>query len=71
MDEDFIADRREQLRLRLRQLILLRETGPKNPAWHTARMNLIWRTHDELTRASEAAGIEERKLAAENNTPTQ
>ena len=62
MDKNFFADRREQLRLRLRQLILLRETGPKNPAWHTARMNLIWRTHDELVQASEEAEVEERKL---------
>jgi hypothetical protein len=69
MDKNFFADRREQLRLRLRQLILLRETGPKNPAWHTARMNLIWRTHDELVRASEEAEVEERKLDSENNSP--
>jgi hypothetical protein len=62
MDKNSFADRREQLRLRLRQLILLRETGPKNPAWHTARMNLIWRTHDELVQASEEAEVEERKL---------
>jgi len=66
MDENFLADRREQLRLRLRQLILLRETGPKNPAWHTARMNLIWRTHDELMRASEEADVEEQSI--ENRT---
>jgi hypothetical protein len=68
MDEHSISDQREALRLRLRQLILLRETGPKNPAWHTARMNLIWRTHDELTRASEEAEIEERKRAGEKTT---
>jgi len=67
MDEHFINDRREQLRLRLRQLILLRETGPKNPAWHTARMNLIWRTHDELARASEEASAEEQSV--EDRTP--
>jgi hypothetical protein len=67
MDEHFINDRREQLRLRLRQLILLRETGPKNPAWHTARMNLIWRTHDELARAIEEASAEEQSV--ENRTP--
>jgi hypothetical protein len=66
MDEQYNSDRREQLRSRLRQLILLRETGPKNAAWHAARMNLIWRTHDELKRASEEAGIEERKLPGEN-----
>jgi hypothetical protein len=69
MDDQRNSDRRELLRSRLRQLILLRETGPKNAAWHAARMNLIWRTHDELKRASEEAGIEERKLTDENTTP--
>ncbi len=67
MDEHFIRDRREQLLLRLRQLILLRETGPKNPTWHTARMNLIWRTHDELLRASEEADVLEQ--SNEKRTP--
>ena len=71
MDKNFFTDRREQLRLRLRQLILLRETGPKNPAWHTARMNLIWRTHDELVQASEEAEVEERKLDDDKQESSQ
>ena len=71
MDKNFFTDRREQLRLRLRQLILLRETGPKNPAWHTARMNLIWRTHDELVQASEEAEVEERKLDDDKQASSQ
>jgi hypothetical protein len=41
----------EQLRARLRQLILMRETGPKRAAWHAARTRLIWRLHDELRQA--------------------
>jgi hypothetical protein len=44
-----------QLRERLRQLILMRETGPKRMAWHAARARLIWRLHDEL-RLSEQEG---------------
>jgi len=48
MGKQFVNNRSEQLRTRLRQLILLRETGPKSAAWHTARMNLIWRLHDEI-----------------------
>jgi hypothetical protein len=68
MDEQFSRNQREELRTRLRQLILLRETGPKSAAWHTARTNLIWRLHDELARAEEDAGNEERKLTSENNT---
>ena len=68
MDEQFSRNQREELRTRLRQLILLRETGPKSAAWHAARTNLIWRLHDELARAEEDAGNEERKLTSENNT---
>ena len=39
---------RQVLRQRLRQLILMRETGPKRPAWHLRRMQLIWGLHDAL-----------------------
>jgi hypothetical protein len=69
MNENSTNSRREQLRTRLRQLILLRETGPKNPAWHTARMNLIWRTHDELARASDEADTQEQKQTGEKAAP--
>jgi hypothetical protein len=44
-------ERAERLRARVRQLILMRETGPKRAGWHAARMRLIWQLHDEL-RAS-------------------
>ncbi|HEU5086548.1 MAG TPA: hypothetical protein VFT99_03850 [Roseiflexaceae bacterium] len=44
----------EQLRARVRQLILMRETGPKRSAWHAARMRLIWRLHDEIRREEQA-----------------
>ncbi len=40
--------RYERLRSRLRQLILMRETGPKSFAWHRARTNMIWRLHREM-----------------------
>jgi hypothetical protein len=53
------ADKRqEHLRARLRQLILMRETGPKRAAWHSARARLIWRLHDELRQAEEPAADE-------------
>jgi hypothetical protein len=55
MDERTNHDRQEQLRARLRQLILMRETGPKRAAWHSARARLIWRLHDELRQAEEPA----------------
>jgi hypothetical protein len=48
MSEESAADKQERLRARLRQLILMRETGPKRAAWHTARARLIWRLHAEL-----------------------
>ena len=44
----------ERLRARLRQLILMRETGPKRAAWHAARARLIWRLHAEIQQEAEA-----------------
>ena len=67
MGKQFVGNQREQLRTRLRQLILLRETGPKSVAWHAARVNLIWRLHDELARDGEDAETEEREPTPENN----
>ena len=51
-NEDW-ASKHEQLRAQLRQLILMRETGPKRAAWHAARARLIWRLHAELEQAAE------------------
>jgi len=58
-------NRQEQLRAQLRQLILMRETGPKRAAWHTARAQLIWRLHNELRRAAEEADAEDKESASE------
>ena len=63
MSEQLSIDRQERLRAQLRQLILLRETGPRSPGWNTARMRLIWRLHDTLRRAGEEAATEEREPA--------
>ncbi|MFL5805215.1 MAG: hypothetical protein ACJ8CR_26175 [Roseiflexaceae bacterium] len=63
MSERSSSRRQEQLRARLRQLILMRETGPKRSAWHAARMRLIWRLHAELRQA--AAEIEVEQPEAE------
>jgi hypothetical protein len=41
-------ERKDVLRRRVRQLILMRETGPKRAAWHEARLRLIWRLHDVI-----------------------
>jgi hypothetical protein len=50
--------RKAQLRARLRQLILMRETGPKRAAWHAARARLIWRLHEELREAEEQEALD-------------
>ena len=49
-------ERKQRIVDRTRQLILMRETGPKSRAWHAARTRMIWRLHDELRRVEEAAG---------------
>ncbi len=48
MTEEEPISNPERLRARLRQLILMRETGPKRAAWHAARARLIWRLHAEI-----------------------
>ena len=53
MPEKSADERHAQLRDRLRQLILMRETGPKRMAWHAARARLIWRLHEELRQAEQ------------------
>lgn len=34
----------------VRQLVLMKETGPKSAAWHRARVQMIWRLHHRLER---------------------
>ena len=52
-------ERVAQLRARVRQLILMRETGPKSAAWHAARARLIWRLHAEIERELGSRGAAE------------
>jgi hypothetical protein len=59
MNEHVPEDPKEQLRARLRQLILMRETGPKRAAWHAARARLIWRLHDEIAREQATSSNDE------------
>lgn len=58
---------REQLQRQIRQLILLRETGPKRVAWHNARVQLLWRLHRRLELA--AGGDEEGQVPNEMAAP--
>ena len=67
MSEQFFSNRQKQLRARLRQLILMRETGPKRAAWHAARVRLIWRLHDELRQASQEPEDENVRLLDEES----
>jgi hypothetical protein len=46
--EELAPTQRVRLNDRLRQLILMRETGPKSRVWHAARTRLIWRLHGEI-----------------------
>jgi hypothetical protein len=59
MNDPTSDDPKERLRARVRQLILMRETGPKRAAWHHARARLIWRLHDELRRDEASAEDED------------
>ena len=52
MTEEEPIGNQERLRAQLRQLILMRETGPKRAAWHAARARLIWRLHEEIRQAA-------------------
>lgn len=61
------SQRAKRLQSQIRQLILLRETGPKSAAWHAARARMIWRLHDELKQAEEpeADRSDEKRQATE------
>ena len=63
MTKEAPNDNQERLRAQLRQLILMRETGPKRAAWHAARARLIWRLHAEIQQEARAdAAREDDKL---------
>ena len=42
----------KHLRDTVRQLVLMKETGPKSAAWHRARVQMIWRLHRQLERSA-------------------
>jgi hypothetical protein len=66
MTEEEPSNNQERLRARLRQLILMRETGPKRAAWHAARARLIWRLHAEIQREAHAEAEEIAREDAED-----
>lgn len=64
MAEEEPISNHERLRERLRQLILMRETGPKRAAWHAARARLIWRLHAEIQQEERAKAVEQTAYEA-------
>lgn len=56
-----------RLRESLRRVVLLRETGPKNAAWHRARVETIWRLHTLL--AAQRAGEQSAALETNSSVP--
>jgi hypothetical protein len=69
MKNEELRSRRQELHARLRQLILMRETGPKRAAWHAARARMIWRLHDELRRAEELESRIDSQESADPQLP--
>ena len=59
MTEEEPISHQDRLRARLRQLILMRETGPKRAGWHAARARLIWRLHAEIQQEAQANAVAE------------
>lgn len=43
------SDPAEELRRTLRQLVLMKETGPQSAAWQRARLRMIWRLQRRLS----------------------
>jgi len=64
MPEEEPISKQQRLQAKLRQLILMRETGPKRAAWHTARARLIWRLHAEIQQAVDADATEQTAYEA-------
>jgi hypothetical protein len=60
MSKEAPNDNQERLRAQLRQLILMRETGPKRAAWHAARARLIWRLHAEIQQETQAVAADKQ-----------
>jgi hypothetical protein len=69
MKHEELSSRRQDLHARLRQLILMRETGPKRAAWHAARARMIWRLHDELRSAEELESIVDHQESTDPPSP--
>jgi hypothetical protein len=44
------SNAQQRLRDQIRKLVLMKETGPKSAAWHRARVDTIWRLHQQLSQ---------------------
>jgi hypothetical protein len=45
----------------VRQLVLMKETGPKSAAWHRARVQMIWRLQRRAAAIASAAQAPQRQ----------
>jgi hypothetical protein len=59
-----------QLEATVRQLVLMKETGPKNAAWHRARVGMIWRLQRRLAQARRSAQAEDPAAPAPPEAPS-
>lgn len=57
----------ERLRNAVRQLVLMKETGPKSAAWHRARVQTIWRLQRAL-KARTGASMDDRRQRRDTET---
>lgn len=62
-----LAAESSQLEATVRQLVLMKETGPKSAAWHRARVGMIWRLQRQLEqiRGAQTALPETQASSAE------
>jgi hypothetical protein len=52
----------QRLRAQIRKLVLMKETGPKSAAWHRARVDAIWRLHQQLSQTETPTPKDQQQL---------
>lgn len=60
------ADRLEGV---VRQLILMRETGPKSAAWHRARVHTIWRLQRAIEQRQQCSAEQNDQPESDQHQP--
>jgi hypothetical protein len=72
-DRDQPAPDAEAKRLRdtVRQLVLMKETGPKSAAWHRARVQTIWRLQRRVAAIDSGGQAEQGQQAEAQDDPAR